>query len=126
MNGRRKVIKTEGAKILLNIAAISFVLVIVVSCATPCIAVDNHSLDDTLNLLNDTFPPESTIANNTPIPLSSTTIYVPDDYPKIQWAVDNASAGDTIIVRDGTYTENIAVTKSLTIKSSSGNPANTF
>ena len=31
------------------------------------------------------------------------TIYVPDDYAKIQWAVDNASVGDTIIVRDGTY-----------------------
>ena len=26
------------------------------------------------------------------------TIYVPDDYAKIQWAVDNASARDTIIV----------------------------
>ena len=23
------------------------------------------------------------------------TIYVPDDYARIQWAVDNASAGDT-------------------------------
>ena len=31
---------------------------------------------------------------------SARTIYVPDDYEKIQWAVDNASAGDTIIVRD--------------------------
>ena len=37
---------------------------------------------------------------------SAKTIYVPDDYAKIQWAVDNASAGDTIIVRDGTYYEN--------------------
>jgi len=37
------------------------------------------------------------------------TIYVPEDYAKIQWAVDNASAGDTIIVRDGTYTENVDV-----------------
>ena len=25
-------------------------------------------------------------------------IYVPDDYAKIQWAVNNASAGDTIII----------------------------
>ena len=32
---------------------------------------------------------------------------MPDDYAKIQWAVDNASVGDTIIVRDGTYTENV-------------------
>ena len=35
---------------------------------------------------------------------SARTIYVPDNYAKIQWAVDNASAGDTITVRDGTYT----------------------
>ena len=39
------------------------------------------------------------------------TIYVPDDYEKIQWAVDNASAGDTIIVRDGTYYENVIICK---------------
>ena len=51
---------------------------------------------------------------------SATTIYVPDDYAKIQWAVDNASAGDTIIVRDGTYTENVDVNKSLTIQSENG------
>ena len=48
------------------------------------------------------------------------TIYVPDDYAKIQWAVDNASAGDTIIVRDGTYYESITVSKQLTIKSENG------
>ena len=38
---------------------------------------------------------------------SATTIYVPDNYAKIQWTVDNATAGDTIIVRDGTYYENL-------------------
>ena len=48
------------------------------------------------------------------------TIYVPDDYAKIQWAIDNASAGDTIIVRDGTYVENVDVDKSLTIISENG------
>ncbi|MCU4139744.1 MAG: hypothetical protein MW690_000306 [Methanophagales archaeon] len=48
------------------------------------------------------------------------TIYVPDDYAKIQWAVDNAIAGDTIIVRDGTYYESITVSKQLTIKSENG------
>jgi parallel beta-helix repeat protein len=42
-------------------------------------------------------------------------IWVPDNYPTIQQAVDNAAAGDTIIVRDGTYTENVGVDKSLAI-----------
>ncbi|MCK4733628.1 MAG: right-handed parallel beta-helix repeat-containing protein [Methanophagales archaeon] len=51
---------------------------------------------------------------------SSATIYVPDSYPTIQAAVDTASPGDTIIVRDGTYRENIEVNKRLTIKSENG------
>jgi len=47
-------------------------------------------------------------------------IYVPDNYARIQWAVDNATAGDAIIVRDGTYTENVNVNKRLTIESENG------
>ena len=50
-----------------------------------------------------------------------TTIYVPDDYATIQDAVDAANPGNTIIVRDGTYTENVDVNKShLIIKSENG------
>lgn len=52
---------------------------------------------------------------------ASETIYVPDDYPAIQEAVDAASSGDTIIVRDGTYIENVNVNQDhLTIQSESG------
>jgi len=47
-------------------------------------------------------------------------IYVPDDYAKIQWAVDNATAGDTIIVRDEIYVENVNLNKRLTIQSENG------
>ena len=47
-------------------------------------------------------------------------IYVPDDYATIQAAVNAASPGDTIVVRDGTYIENIEVDKSLTIQSENG------
>jgi photosystem II stability/assembly factor-like uncharacterized protein len=51
----------------------------------------------------------------------ASVIYVPDDYPTIQVAVDAASPGDTIIVRDGTYIENVDVNKDhLTIKSENG------
>ena len=38
----------------------------------------------------------------------------------IQHAIDNATAGDTICVKDGTYNENVDVYKPLTIKSESG------
>jgi len=42
-------------------------------------------------------------------------IYVPDNYPTIQSAVDNASPGDTIYVRNGVYQENVVVNKFLTL-----------
>ena len=48
------------------------------------------------------------------------TIIVPDDYPTIQQAVNNAASGNTIIVRDGTYTENVDMNKSLTIVAENG------
>ena len=47
---------------------------------------------------------------------SARTIFVPDDYAKIQWAVSNASTGDTIFVRNGTYAENVVVNKPLTLQ----------
>lgn len=54
---------------------------------------------------------------------ASATIYVPDNYAKIQWAVDNASSGDTIIIRGGVYVENVYVNKNgLTIRSENGSP----
>jgi parallel beta-helix repeat protein len=61
------------------------------------------------------------IANVEPVAGSPGIIYVPDDYAKIQAAVDNATSGNTIIVRDGTYHENVNVsTANLTIKSENG------
>ena len=48
--------------------------------------------------------------------VTSAAIYVPDDYAEIQWAVDNATAGDTIIVKSGTYYENVNVTKQLILR----------
>ncbi|MCK5176674.1 MAG: right-handed parallel beta-helix repeat-containing protein, partial [Candidatus Aenigmarchaeota archaeon] len=42
------------------------------------------------------------------------------DYTKIQDAVNAADSGDVVLVKDGTYVENINVYKSLTIKSENG------
>ncbi|NAS88475.1 hypothetical protein C4E24_01875 [ANME-1 cluster archaeon AG-394-G21] len=47
-------------------------------------------------------------------------IYVPDDFATIQDVVDAAYLNDTIIVRDGTYIENVDVYKRLTIRSENG------
>ncbi len=51
----------------------------------------------------------------------STTSHVPDDYPTIQEAIDGCSNGDTVIVRSGTYTENINFRgKAILLKSEQG------
>lgn len=49
------------------------------------------------------------------------TIYVPDDYSTIQGAIEEADFGDTIIVRPGTYVENVDFSgKSVTLISEQG------
>jgi len=53
--------------------------------------------------------------------VSQNTLYVPDDYATIQAAVNAASPGYTIIVRDGIYIESVNVNKdNLTIQSENG------
>lgn len=47
---------------------------------------------------------------------SAAQIRVPDDYVKIQWAIDNATDGDTIEVYSGYYFENVNVNKQLTLR----------
>jgi len=50
-----------------------------------------------------------------------TTLFVPDDFATIQSAVDNANPGDTIVVRSGTYYENVDIVQgALTIRSENG------
>ncbi|MCK4478873.1 right-handed parallel beta-helix repeat-containing protein, partial [Candidatus Bathyarchaeota archaeon] len=53
-------------------------------------------------------------------PVRATTIIVPDHYSTIQEAIHAASSGDTILVKAGTYSENVVVNKRLTITSESG------
>ncbi|MHC4943462.1 MAG: right-handed parallel beta-helix repeat-containing protein [Planctomycetota bacterium] len=56
-----------------------------------------------------------------PVLAFSATIYVPDDYPTIQGAIDASVNGDTIIVRAGTYVENIDfIGKAITLTSELG------
>lgn len=47
-------------------------------------------------------------------------LVVPDDHGTIQSAVDAATAGDTICVKDGTYAEQVVIDKSLTLQSANG------
>ena len=46
---------------------------------------------------------------------SQDTITVPDDYPTIQDAINAATDGDTVFVRNGTYYENVIVDKTVSL-----------
>lgn len=50
------------------------------------------------------------------LPEDRKILTVPDDYPTIQAAVSAAGPGDTVSVRKGLYTENIIISKSLTLQ----------
>lgn len=54
---------------------------------------------------------------------SAATILVPSEELTIQKAINNASSGDTIVVDDGFYVENLVVNQSVTIKSANGTSA---
>lgn len=52
---------------------------------------------------------------------ASADVYVPDDYSTIQAAIDGASSGATIVVRNGTYRESIDFHgKTVTVRSEQG------
>jgi parallel beta-helix repeat protein len=54
-----------------------------------------------------------------PAQAESRTIVVPDDYSTIQAAVNAASAGDTVYVKEGTYSGTIQISKSITLQGAS-------
>jgi len=52
---------------------------------------------------------------------TAATLYVPDDYTTIQSAIDAAGGGTTILVRPGTYLENLDFKgKAITVRSELG------
>jgi nitrous oxidase accessory protein NosD len=55
------------------------------------------------------------VANTNPAK-SQNTITVPDDFSTIQEAINNANEGDTVFVRNGTYSGPIVINKSLTLE----------
>ena len=58
----------------------------------------------------------SSLISLLPANAESKKIIVPDDYPTIQEAIDNATDGDTIFVKKGTYEENpLEINKTLSL-----------
>ncbi len=47
----------------------------------------------------------------------SNIIHIPDDYPTIQEGIDASSLGDTVLVSDGEYLENLILDKEITLAS---------
>jgi len=45
----------------------------------------------------------------------STTVIVPDDFPTIQEAINNAADGDTVFVKAGTYYEHLVVNRTISL-----------
>lgn len=58
----------------------------------------------------------SSLSVSLPVKAASRTIVVPDDYPTIASAIGNATDGDTILIRSGTYLEHsLIINKTLSL-----------
>jgi len=82
--------------------------------------ISKENLRDVKKYLNEHFSFDSqankSIQSPTIINCEAWDIVVPDDYPTIQEAVDNAVNGFRIFVRTGVYFENIIINKSIMLK----------
>lgn len=81
----------------------------------------NKTIFPSLTILCLLFTTVFLLTSTASVKADSDIIHVPSDYAKIQWAIGNASAGDTIIVIAGIYYEHVTIDKSLTIKGENGN-----
>jgi len=70
--------------------------------------------------IGSTFAGDADITTMSPVVFDGNTLYVggsgPNNYTKIQDAIDNASDGDTVFVYGGTYYENLNVNKSIMLE----------
>ncbi len=57
----------------------------------------------------------SSLSNSEPTEGDPATIVVPDDFPTIQEAINNAADGDTVFVKSGTYYEHVIINKTLSL-----------
>jgi parallel beta-helix repeat protein len=62
----------------------------------------------------------SSIAAPLPVKADPKTIVVPDDYPTIQAAIDSATDGDTVSVKNGVYFESLTINKSISLIGENG------
>jgi parallel beta-helix repeat protein len=55
------------------------------------------------------------VVKTRPLQTEATNIIVPDNYPTIQEAINNATAGDTVFVKSGTYDEHLIINKCISL-----------
>ena len=110
--GKRKFMKSNKKRFVPALLLVALLTMMVLpECA---VAFSNFSLGSLV-------PNVSMVSAN--LLTATKTIIVPVDYPSITDAIGNASAGDTILVRSGTYFENPIIDKPLTLQGE--NSANT-
>src|SRR5271169_2261528 len=95
----------------------SLAIVIIISLATMMFLSENAMAVTNVQLAYSG-PKILEVSSNSQ--LAPSTIIVPDDFSSISAAVGNASAGDTILVRSGTYFENPIIDKPLSLLGEDG------
>ncbi|MFO7990989.1 MAG: PQQ-binding-like beta-propeller repeat protein [Thermoplasmata archaeon] len=93
-----------------KIGAIMFVILLVIS--TISVYIGSSEINNELEEKDDS----TRVGDNTFVVSASGG----EDYTNIQPAIDAASAGDTVLVKDGTYEETVDINKDITVKAYEG------